>query len=184
MIILEALFFILPTYISNGCASLSMSIPILKKWKTPIDFGHSLNGKRILGDGKTFRGLIFGTFCGALVGILQYHIAKNFDFTYLEFFNKTQLDFEKVLLLSFFLSFGALAGDMAKSVIKRRLGILRGRPWPPFDQLDFIIGGLAFGSIIYFPGWKIALTLVIITPVVHFSSNVIAYLLKLKDVWW
>ena len=138
ILIIEALIFILPTYISNSFASLSMSIPILKDWDTPIDFGKSWNDKRVFGDGKTFRGFLFGTFCALFGGLIQYFIAKSYTFEHITKFNEfSTLTF---LLLSALLGFGGLAGDAIKSLIKRRVGIKRGRPWPPFDQLDFIFG--------------------------------------------
>lgn len=182
MLLFETLFFATPIYAANVCAALSMSIPKLKDLSTPIDFGKTWNNKRILGDGKTYRGLIFGTFCGVLIGLLQYTISKQLDFEYLKDFNQASLDF--FVITSFLLGFGALVGDSTKSFFKRRIGIKRGRPWPPFDQLDFIVGGLLFISPVYFPGWKIVLVLAIITPILHFLTNVIGYFLKLKDVWW
>jgi CDP-2,3-bis-(O-geranylgeranyl)-sn-glycerol synthase len=182
MIILEALFFILPTYASNSLSVVSMVIPVLKNFSTPIDFGKSYKGKRILGDGKTFRGFIFGTFCGCLVAVLQYFIAKNVEFKYLTEYNDASFSF--FMTTGFLLSFGSVLGDSVKSLIKRRIGIKRGRPWIPFDQLDFITMGILLSSIVYLPGWKIVLILFIITPAAHFLSNVTAYLLKIKDVWW
>jgi CDP-2,3-bis-(O-geranylgeranyl)-sn-glycerol synthase len=182
MIILEALFFILPAYISNGCASLSKFIPLLCNWNTPIDFGNEYRGKRILGDGKTFRGLFFGTFSGVLTGVLQYFIVQKVELKYLVDYNGASLTF--FILVGLLLGFGALFGDLVKSLIKRRIGIKRGQPWPPFDQLDFIVGSILITSLLFFPGWKVALILFIITPAIHLLTNVIAYKLKLKDVWW
>jgi CDP-2,3-bis-(O-geranylgeranyl)-sn-glycerol synthase len=182
MIILEALFFIFPAYVANACATLSMSIPILKQFSTPIDFGHSWKGKRILGDGKTFRGFIFGTLCGVAAGVFQYLISKQFHFKYIPTYNNKTLAF--FLLTGFLLGLGALLGDLIKSFIKRRLNIKRGRPWPPFDQIDFITGGILLVTTVFFPGWKIVLILFIITPLAHFLTNVAAYFLKLKNVWW
>jgi CDP-2,3-bis-(O-geranylgeranyl)-sn-glycerol synthase len=37
---------------------------------------------------------------------------------------------------------GAMAGDCLKSYCKRRRRIAPGRPWIPFDQLDFVVGAL------------------------------------------
>jgi CDP-diglyceride synthetase len=37
---------------------------------------------------------------------------------------------------------GAMAGDAAKSFVKRRLGIPPGTPWIPWDQVDFRLGAL------------------------------------------
>jgi len=184
VLILEAFFFAIPLYVSNSFASLSMSIPKLKDWSTPIDLGKSINNKRILGDGKTFRGLTFGTFCAIIAGFLQYLFVKKscINFEYLISFNNASLAF--FLITSFLLGFGALVGDSIKSLIKRRVGIKRGRPWPPFDQLDFLVGSILFVSIYYFPGWKIILVLLIATPILHLLSNITAYLLNLKEVWW
>lgn len=182
MIILEALFFIIPTYVANGMANVVKIFPLLKKWNTPIDFGKSYKGKRLLGDGKTFRGFAGGVFFAVFSAYLQYLFAKNHEFKYITFFN--DLNLAKTLVLGGLLGFGALFGDVVKSFVKRRIGIKRGRPWPPFDQLDFIVGGFLFAAIITFPGWNIFLILVIVTPAVHLISNIIAYLLKIKDVWW
>ncbi|MDD3647469.1 MAG: CDP-2,3-bis-(O-geranylgeranyl)-sn-glycerol synthase [Candidatus Dojkabacteria bacterium] len=181
-LLLEALFYILPAYIANSSATLTMSIPVLKNWRPPIDFGLSLRGKRILGDGKTFPGLLFGTCTAILVGIVEYYLARHITFEYAQDLNKYSL--EAFVILGGSLGFGALLGDMVKSFVKRRFGIDRGKPWIPFDQLDFLLGGILIGSIVYFPGFKIALILLIITPLAHFLSNVIAYKLKLKSVWW
>jgi CDP-2,3-bis-(O-geranylgeranyl)-sn-glycerol synthase len=35
-----------------------------------------------------------------------------------------------------------MAGDAVKSFLKRRAGIRPGRPWIPFDQIDFVVGEL------------------------------------------
>jgi len=181
-LLLESILFILPTYIANGFASLSAVMPILKNFKFPVDFGVEWDGKRILGKGKTFRGLIVGTTFGIGAGLIQYLISKNLDFQFLNYFENKELSF--FIIYSFLLGFGGLFGDMVKSFAKRRIGIESGKSWPIFDQLDFIFGALLFCLIIQFPGWKIAITLIIITPLLHLLSNVIAYKLKLKSVWW
>lgn len=182
MLILEALFFIIPTYVANGMANVIRVFPIIKHWNTPIDFGKSYKGKRIFGDGKTIRGFIGGTFFGVLSAFGQYLIARQYEFGTLTFYNERTLS--DIVILGALMGFGALFGDAVKSFFKRRVGITRGRPWPPFDQLDFIVGGVLFGSIIYFPGWTIVLVTAVITPAIHLLSNITAYKLKIKDVWW
>ena len=42
---------------------------------TPVDFGKSWKGQRILGDGKTWRGFIGGALSGVLIGILMIGIS-------------------------------------------------------------------------------------------------------------
>ena len=62
VIILQALWLILPAYIANASA-------VLVGGGTPIDFEKNWrDGKRILGDGKTWRGLIVGAFVGITGG--------------------------------------------------------------------------------------------------------------------
>ena len=75
------------------------------------------------------------------------------------------------------------AGMLSNSFVKRRLGLKWGAPFPPFDQLDFLAGGL-FG--LYLIGYQIdsLLFIVLLTFFLHLSSNMIAYKLGLKDVWW
>jgi CDP-2,3-bis-(O-geranylgeranyl)-sn-glycerol synthase len=42
------------------------------------------------------------------------------------------------------MGFGALFADAVESFFKRRAGIGPGKTWVPFDQIDYIIGGLVF----------------------------------------
>jgi len=90
----------------------------------------------------------------------------------------------KWIFAGFLLSSGALFGDMIGSFIKRRLGIERGKPAPLLDQLDFVIFAILFA----YPFAPITLDMVviilIITPVIHLSGNIVAYLLGIKSIWW
>src|SRR3970040_1033567 len=59
-----AFWFLLPAYAANPVA-------VVFGGGTPIDFGRSLrDGHRVLGDGKTWRGLAGGVASGLLLGIL------------------------------------------------------------------------------------------------------------------
>ena len=61
-VILQALWIILPAYVANASA-------LLIGGGTPIDFGKKWkDGRRIFGDGKTWRGLISGAFLGMTGG--------------------------------------------------------------------------------------------------------------------
>jgi len=65
-IIIQALWLVLPAYIANASA-------LLVGGGTPIDFGKKWkDGNRILGDGKTWRGLISGAFVGMTGGFGLY----------------------------------------------------------------------------------------------------------------
>ncbi len=145
IIILQSLWLILPAYIANGSA-------VLVGGGTPIDFGKKYkDGKRILGDGKTWRGLFTGTLIGMIGGFGLSIAAKLItptEYNYINFENLAFLGFPLMIPIIFSICFGALIGDIVESFFKRRVGIKRGENWIPFDQLDFILGTLFFSFVI------------------------------------
>jgi CDP-2,3-bis-(O-geranylgeranyl)-sn-glycerol synthase len=158
-LIVQALWFILPAYFANSTPVLFGKI---FKGKFPMDFGSVLkDGHPVFGPGKTWPGFFGGLLVGTLTGFLQGRI-----------------------LAGILLSFGALLGDLVKSFFKRRFNITRGKSWPVIDQLDFLIGALLFVSVVEKPGLGIIIVLLLLTPLLHLATNVIAYLLKLKKEWY
>ncbi len=182
LIVIQALWLVIPAYIANGSA-------LLVGGGTPIDFGKKWkDGRRIFGDGKTWRGLISGAFLGMTGGfaitIAAIYIADSeFAFLGLNDFGR----FPLMIPIISSICFGALFGDILESFFKRRFGKKRGENWIPFDQLDFILGVLLFSFVISsllqiigvtannwffdsFSLWHI-LTLLIITPFFHLLAN-------------
>jgi len=178
-IIIQALWIILPAYIANASA-------VLVGGGTPIDFGKKWkDGKRILGDGKTWRGLITGAIVGMVGGFglsIVAIYANNSDFAFLGLNDFGQ--FPLMIPMVGAICFGALFGDITESFFKRRVGKDRGEDWIPFDQLDFIVGALVFSVIVAgiikifnsywffesFTIWHISV-LVILTPFFHIFAN-------------
>jgi len=181
-IILQALWLILPAYIANGSAVLvggGKPVDFYKTWK---------DGRRILGDGKTWRGLFAGAFVGMTGGFglsvaAKYIMMSDFAFIGLSDFE----GFPLMIPIIFSLCFGALLGDMIESFFKRRIGKERGQDWFVFDQLDFIVGALVLSLFVstllqisgltsynwflkVFSVWHI-LVLLILTPFFHISAN-------------
>lgn len=164
----KTLMLAIPLYIANGCA-------LLFGGKTPLDLNAKFSdGKPLLGKGKTFRGAIGGIACGTIASAAIFFslpvVSVAFGTSY--------------LLLGFLLSLGAVAGDVAGSFIKRRLGIERGQSAFLLDQLDFIAGGLLFGAIVYVPGMVEIILLAVLTPFFHLAGNLIAFRAKRKKVPW
>src|SRR5512136_1660138 len=62
------LWLMLPALIPNSAA-------VLFGGGTPMDLGKSWRGRRILGDGKTWRGFLGGAVSGTAVGVLQIAVA-------------------------------------------------------------------------------------------------------------
>lgn len=166
--LVDACIGFLPAGIANMTPVLANKVPYLNRWNTPVDFGHSIKGKRIFGDHKTWRGIITGTVCGSVFGLLLYHFLK------LSFVPSNHLLFVVAL------SFGALCGDTIKSFFKRRSKVEPGKSWFPFDQIDYIIGGLAF--IAPFGLLTFANIIAIFTVYfgLHLSVSYIGYRLGLK----
>jgi len=167
-----ALWVMVPAYVPNSAAALFGG-------GTPIDLGKSFSdGRRIFGDGKTFRGFFGGVFCGIIAGlilILTENMAGWHIHTYLS-----------VVLLAT----GALLGDLVKSFIKRRLNKKRGEKWLVADQYDLVFG--AFVMLLLFdPAWlsdtinyMVLIWIIIVTPLLHRGANIIGYLIGVKDVPW
>lgn len=140
-LVIQAFWLILPAYIANASA-------LLLGGGLPIDFGKKWSdGNRILGNGKTWRGLFIGTFIGMTSGF-GFSIISKFAFN-IDFPIKINdfTGFPLMIPILFSLCFGALMGDIIESFFKRRIGKKRGENWIPFDQLDFILGVLFFSFI-------------------------------------
>lgn len=179
MMILQALYFALPMYIANMLPVIGKKIPLLG---CPLDGGILFRGKRLLGKNKTWRGLVLGGVGGIVVVYLQQYFQANTKFAQ----DLSLLDYAVIdpITLGLAMGAGALIGDALKSFFKRQFNKKPGAPWPPFDQIDFIVIGLILSSFVYFPGWNIILIILIITPVLHVGVNMISYKLGMKDVPW
>lgn len=168
--IIFALLFFLPAGISNMTPVFSSKIPYLRNWNTPLDFGGFYKGQRIFGKNKTWRGLISGVLLGTLTG---YILSQ----TYFTEYNTTLF-----VLLSASMSLGALVGDAVESFFKRQHQIPSGKSWFPFDQTDYIIGGLLFTlPITALPLW-LCLWVIGLYFGLHLISSYIGYLLGLKEL--
>lgn len=169
----QAIWFILPAGLANMAASLSRFLPVSNY---PVDGGRYWRGQRIFGANKTWRGLISGALVGQLVYTAQLYLFR-FDF----FHNLSLFDYQTHLFyFGALLGLGALLGDLVKSFFKRGVNIPAGRSWLPFDQIDYTIGALALGSLVYFPGWPIAVFLLIFGFGLHILFNLLGFVLRLQ----
>lgn len=171
--LLSCIYMILPAGMANMFPVFFVK---LKSFRQPVDFGLRFRGKRVLGDHKTIRGYVVGILAAILTVHIQARLAL--DISIIDYSS------QNLYLLGFLLGFGALFGDSVKSFFKRQLGIRPGSSFFPWDQLDFIIGALAFLSIVYPVTWQQALTLVIAMPLLHIVIRHIGYWLGITDSRW
>lgn len=148
----------------------SSRVFLLRDWKTPIDFGKNYRGQRILGKNKTWRGLVSGVVMGTLTGVILSQ-------TYFSDYNTILF-----ILAAASMSLGALVGDAVESFFKRQRGIKSGQAWFPFDQTDYIIGGLVFAMpFTFIPFWLIVWVFGLYFGL-HLLTSYIGYRLGLKDL--
>ena len=177
------LWLMLPALIPNPAA-------VLVGGGTPMDLGRTWRGRRVLGDGKTWRGFFGGATCGVLFGILQIGVgqaAKLGD-------SWTFGEWPSALVIVLCLSFGSMMGDSLGSFVKRRIGVDRGFKAPGLDQYNFVVGAVVLLMVFrfdwfdqhYFTGdaiWGLVALLVIV-PLLHRGINIIGYKMGKKNVPW
>lgn len=159
------------------------SLAVVFGGKYPMDGGRTLGGKRILGDGKTWSGLIGGVVAASLVGV-------SFGFFVDSLYPTEMYGFWVV----FPLSLGALLGDICSSFFKRRSGRERGVRTPLIDEYDFVLGALiltfivqpkwVLDTFVYREGWMSLLVILILIPVLHRGTNIIGYKIGMKKEPW
>jgi CDP-2,3-bis-(O-geranylgeranyl)-sn-glycerol synthase len=173
--LISAVWIMLPAYLPNPIAALVGG-------GTPIDLGRNFSdGKRVFGDGKTFRGLIIGIFAGIGIGLAQIWVSGVYGWESLP---------EQTYMSITLLATGALLGDLCKSFFKRRLGKERGAKWPIADMYDLVAGALLM-VLIFDPEWLFAnmtllvfILILILTPFLHRAVNIIGYRFRVKEVPW
>lgn len=178
-VIFEALYFMLPVYVANTAP---LIVKRLNIFNVPIDSGVMLGRSRLFGSHKTWRGIFAGVVFGAITCIVQKLLLPWLGTITLLPLGIYSLS--AALAVGAAAGLGALLGDLFKSFCKRRIGIAEGRPWIPFDQLDLIIGGLIAFAPWYTPSQAHLIVIFVLSPLLHFSTNLAAYHLGIKKVWW
>ncbi len=177
----------------------------------PIDAGKRLSdGNRILGDGKTWNGFVGGTIGGGILCVLTHLIARGNEINAAPFIDPlgdynsgtTDLgnawfyiggDISASFLIGCVLGFGCMFGDSVGSFVKRRMGHMRegelSSKAPLLDTMPFAVSTFLFGhlflspSVVSSPDLFFGMgILLIVTPLIHRSFNVLGYRLGLKSV--
>ncbi len=177
ILILQSLYFMLPAYFANMAPEIFKKINILP---FPVDFGKEWKGKRIFGSHKTWGGLVYAAVVGLSMFYLQRYLYQFPLFQQLSFVDYTQM----TPLLGFLLGFGAILGDLIESFFKRRVGVEPGKPWIPFDQLDFVVGALVLSAFVVVLPIKAYAVILVVSPLLHIVVDHVAYWLRIRKEKW
>ncbi|MFX1568709.1 MAG: CDP-2,3-bis-(O-geranylgeranyl)-sn-glycerol synthase [Promethearchaeota archaeon] len=164
-LLIFSLLFIVPAYISNA----SM---VITGGGKPIDGGRTFrDGRRILGDHKTWNGLKGPLYIGIPISFFifilfnllwepikdvildasaqgQYILYNDIGvFKYYFIGGEFPINFLVLIIRIVLASYGAVIGDLFGSFLKRRFDIKSGAPFWIVDQLDFALVALLFVSI-------------------------------------
>lgn len=192
-----SLLFIFPGYISNAAM-------VIVGGGKPIDGGRTFrDGRRILGDNKTWSGLIkgplyigiplsIGLFClflvlwPTIINIPMASINNNDykiynDIVYYQYYfigGSFPFGFLSIIIRIVLCSYGAALGDLVGSFLKRRFDVESGAPFWVIDQLDFAVFAILFVSIpaFIFPNlfWVPDIYMIILLLILTPSVSIIA----------
>jgi CDP-2,3-bis-(O-geranylgeranyl)-sn-glycerol synthase len=160
----QLLYLMLPVYLAN------MAPPFVKfwhGWNPPISLG-------LLGSHKTVVGFAAGIVVAVAVTFVQARLQ----------WKGSLLSPDHWLAAGIAAGFGAMAGDSLKSFFKRRLRIGPGQRWMPFDQLDFIVGGLVALSFFVRLDWVDIASICAISFVGDVLVNQLSFHLGMKETRW
>jgi CDP-2,3-bis-(O-geranylgeranyl)-sn-glycerol synthase len=175
--LLQVLWLFVPAYAANMAPVLVE--PYFERFAAPIDGGRTLGGKRILGDHKTWRGLVAGVVAGVVVYELQRLLHASGGAMGL-----VAMDYAShPVLPGLLMGLGTGVGDAVKSFFKRRVAIPPGASWPVFDQLDFFFGAYAFLTMVYMPPLVPTLACLPIVLAGSIAVTTVSWALGLKEAW-
>lgn len=153
--VIQTIILFLPAYIAN-------STPVVFGGGPPVDGGRLWqDGKPILGKNKTIRGCFSGILAGTLIGVLQGNLPGGLA-----------------------QGTGAILGDLISSFMKRRLDYQPGSSMPIVDQLDFIAIAVILSHPFQATDMMSVALIMIVTVPIHYLTNYVAWLLKLKKNPW
>ena len=132
-----------PLFVAAALSGAVIRYDLVHALRRPIDGGRSWRGRRLLGDSKTWRGVVVAVVGCAAAALVQKPLAAHVPAVCL-------IDYRDVEPLWFgaAMGAGAMLGELPNSFVKRRLGIppgatakgWRGALFYVWDQVDLLTG--------------------------------------------
>ena len=138
LVVLHVILFMAPAYFANMAPVSAAKHNWFPALNLPV-------WEEALGANKTWRGLVVGYFA-ALATLLALWALASLGLLGTTYINYTSLPLHMFPVVALLFAGGALGGDMVESYFKRKRGIGSGKPWPVWDQIDFVLGTLVTTS--------------------------------------
>jgi CDP-2,3-bis-(O-geranylgeranyl)-sn-glycerol synthase len=140
----------------------------------PVD--RYIGNRGVFGSHKTIRGLLVAVLCG-LVGFWWQQLVSALPrVSALGFFSYADM----TLWFGVCAGLGAILGDLVRSAVKRRVGIRPGGRFVPFDQIDYVLGGVLLTLPFFQPSLQIVLGVFVAGFLLHVATSIIGYGLGMK----
>ena len=181
---------LIPAVLSGIFVMLWCKLPILKAIAKPIDFGKNfIDGKRLFGDNKTWKGMLGYILFNTLFSVLWGFACKGGALLDLNFFyqyHENTIPFN--LLIGVLLGLGYSLFELPNSFLKRRLDITPGKTvkgfWKVFfvflDQADSVFGVALVVWFFYPLGILLYLLYVLVGAATHLFMNMMLYFMHLR----
>lgn len=171
------MYFLLPAAAANIMPVIAKKY--FKKLSYPLDFKSKFfDGKRILGDHKTFRGLISAIISALIVVLIQEELHDIYLFNALSLVNYQSIN---IWLFGTLIGLGVMLGDATGSFVKRRFDIKPGKSFYLVDQIGSAIGIGILVLPLYIPSWRVFIYLTIVWTLGHLLLKYLGYLIGLEE---
>lgn len=177
----QVLYLFAPLLVSAVLSGIVLRFDLFRGLRRPIDGSAMFHGRRIFGDGKTWRGV--GVAVVGSIGTVAVQKAFRADVPTL----LHVVDYARVNPLSFgaAMGAGAMAGELPNSFTKRRLGIPSGkttRGWRAvlfyvWDQVDLLTGAWPALFLWFRPGALLVGGSFVVALVLHPLVALVGYLI-------
>lgn len=183
----QALYLFAPLLLAAAISGVFLRYDLAPALARPIDGGAVLGGKRVFGDGKTWRGVVAGVI-GSVIGVALQKTLAGVVPQALQI-----VDYDRVdpLLLGIAMGGGAMLGELPNSFVKRRAGIPRGGTatgWKGvlfyvWDQVDLLIGAWPLVAALVAPRAAVVVASFAVALVVHPLVAFIGWLIGARTSW-
>jgi CDP-diglyceride synthetase len=177
----RVLYLALPVLAAAALHVVVIRHDLLRRLRVPIDLGRTYRGRRLLGDNKTWRGVLIMA-AGASLAMASQQRCR---VPVLELFDYGTVN---GWLCGALLGAGFVLGELPNSFLKRCWGVppggqAKGPAYWPFtllDQVDSIAGCALTLALVWPPPWRVVAAGVVLGGVAHVAFNLVFVRLGLK----